>query len=187
MGSDEAAAKVVRSLRRERRPRPTSSRSSPARLAEVKGDDIDALVRTLDRELDAAGHRHPRRRLRRAASRRATSPPCARSLALAERPHAEHRARPRRVTVLAGAHLTPGDARELREHRRGVRPAAGRSCRTSRALDGSRDGSLGARQRAAPRWPRSASWARSATRSCSAPRSSRPRARCASASARRTR
>lgn len=113
MGSDEAASKTLRSLDAASHPDVIALVSGA--LAEVKGEDVDGLVRQLDRELDARvlsvhapdyaggieeGFLASVRALITLAEDPA--PP-------AETPD------PWRVTVLAGPHLSPGDVRELRD------------------------------------------------------------------------
>ena len=112
MGSDEAAARTLRALDTASRPDVIALVSGG--LAEVKGEDVDAVVRTLDRELGA-----------RVLSVHAPDYAggleegflaAVRSLlTLAEDPAAAATPDPWRVTVLAGSHLSPGDVRELRD------------------------------------------------------------------------
>ena len=112
MGSDDAAAKTLRSLDAASRPDLIALVSGG--LAEVKGEDVDALVRELDRELCA-----------RVVSVHAPDYvggledgylAAVRSLvALAADSHPQTPRDSWRVTILAGSHLSPGDVRELRD------------------------------------------------------------------------
>lgn len=110
MGSDEAAGRTLRTLNLASHPDVIALVSGG--LAEVKGEDVDALVRTLDRELEACvlsvhapdyvggieeGYLAAVRSL----------------LTLAEDPAPSAKPDPWRVTVLAGPHLSPADVREL--------------------------------------------------------------------------
>ena len=112
MGSDEAAAKVVRTIATASKPDVIALIAGG--LAEVKGDDTDALVRTLDRELmpkvlpvHAADYTGGVEEGYLAAVRAL--------LSLAEPPRGGLLPNPSRVTVLAGPSLSPADVRELRE------------------------------------------------------------------------
>jgi nitrogenase molybdenum-cofactor synthesis protein NifE len=112
MGGDEAAAKVLRGI--DAASEPEIIALIAGGLAEVKGDDVDALVRTLDRDLrakvlavhapDYAGGVEEGY----LAAVRAL-------LTLAESPKPGQRPDLSRVTVLAGPSISPADARELRE------------------------------------------------------------------------
>jgi nitrogenase molybdenum-cofactor synthesis protein NifE len=112
MGSDEAAIKVVETLATANDPDVIALISGA--LAEVKGDDTDAVVRTLDRELAPAvlpvhapdytggveeGFLAAVRAL----------------LTLTEQPASGSASTLTRVTVLAGPSVSPADARELRD------------------------------------------------------------------------
>ncbi len=131
LGSDEAAEKIVRSFaEKPAGQRPELIALVSGALAEVKGDDVDALARRLDAELDPQGRRDSRAPTTTVASKRAT-PPQSHALAGLARdvePAATPRSRPHHRP--RGAHLTPGDAVWLARARRGVRPAAGVPART---------------------------------------------------------
>jgi len=112
MGSDEAAAKTLRAL--DVATRPDVIALVAGGLSEVKGDDVDAIVRALDRELDArvigvhaADYAGGLEDGYLAAVRSL--------LTLVDDPDPDETPDPWRVTVLAGSHLSPGDVRELRE------------------------------------------------------------------------
>lgn len=112
MGSDEAAARTLRAIEAASQPDVIALVSGG--LAQVKGDDVDGLVRQLDRELHASvlavhapdyasgledGYLAAVRAL----------------IKLAEKPACDSKPDPWRVTVLAGSHLSPADVRELRD------------------------------------------------------------------------
>ncbi|PKQ29731.1 MAG: nitrogenase iron-molybdenum cofactor biosynthesis protein NifN [Actinobacteria bacterium HGW-Actinobacteria-10] len=112
MGSDEAALRTLRSLDAASHPELVALISGG--LSEVKGEDVDALVRDLDRELSACvvavhapdyvggleeGYLAAVRAL----------------ITLAEEPTSGSKVAPWLVTVLAGPHLSPGDVNELRD------------------------------------------------------------------------
>jgi nitrogenase molybdenum-cofactor synthesis protein NifE len=112
MGSDEAASKVVRGIAAASQPDVITLIAGG--LAEVKGDDTDALVRTLDRELaptvlavHASDYTGGVEEGFLAAVRSL--------LTLAEPPSSGLSPTNSRVTVLAGPSLSPVDSRELRE------------------------------------------------------------------------
>ncbi|MRR12079.1 bifunctional nitrogenase iron-molybdenum cofactor biosynthesis protein NifEN, partial [bacterium] len=112
MGSDDAAIRTLQALEEASHPQVVGLVSGC--LTEVKGDDLDALVRELDSALDARvlavhapdyaggleeGYLAAVRAL----------------LTIAEEPALGARPDPWRITVLAGPHLTPADVRELRD------------------------------------------------------------------------
>jgi nitrogenase molybdenum-cofactor synthesis protein NifE len=136
MGSENAAEKALRSV---------DDASSPdviglisGGLAEVKGDDVDAQARTLDRELNAhvlSVHASDfTGGLEEGYLAAVLS-----LLSLAESPRAGQLPTASRITVLAGPSLTPADARELREmvESFGLQPTL---VPDLSALDGSREG-----------------------------------------------
>lgn len=112
MGSDEAAAKVLRSIAEASEPDVIALISGG--LAQVKGDDTDGLVRALDRELephvlsvhapDYAGG------LEEGFLAAVLS-----LLSFATSPLPGLRPNLRRITVLAGPSVSPADAHELRD------------------------------------------------------------------------
>jgi nitrogenase molybdenum-iron cofactor biosynthesis protein NifN len=135
MGSDTAAAKVVRGIAAASEPELIALITGG--LAEVKGDDSDALVRSLDHELAAKviavhapdytggveeGYLAAVRAL----------------LTLAKEPVPGARPSLSRVTVLAGPSVSPADARELRDIVESFGLAA-TLVPDLAALDGSRD------------------------------------------------
>lgn len=112
MGSDEVAGRTLRMLDSASHPDVIALVSGG--LAEVKGDDVDALVHTLDSELGARvisvhapdyvggieeGYLAAVRSL----------------LTIAKDAVPAEEADPWRITVLAGPHLSPADVRELRD------------------------------------------------------------------------
>ena len=112
MGSDEAAANVLRALEKASHPDVIALVSGG--LAEVKGDDVDALVRSLDSEL------HARVLAVHAPDYRGGIEEGYLAAVRAIVSLAEDRSRPgtpdpRRITVLAGAHLSPADVLEMRD------------------------------------------------------------------------
>ncbi len=136
MGSDAAAERTVRGIAASAEPDVIAIVSGG--LSQVKGDDVGALSRALDRELDAAvvavhapdyegsfesGY---------AAAIEAL-------LGLAEGSAAGAPLDPAQITVLAGAHLTPADALWLRDtiESFGLAPVL---VPDIAALDGARDG-----------------------------------------------
>lgn len=109
MGSAEAAERTVRSQVASARPDLVAVVSGG--LAEVKGDDIDSSVRALDAELDCdmlAVHAPDYKGGFEDGFARAVEA----LVGLAE--ESSGAVDPHQVTVLAGAHLSPGDALELR-------------------------------------------------------------------------
>jgi len=112
MGSDTAAEKTVRSLAATASPDLVALISGG--LAEVKGDDVDALVSELDRELAPAvlGVHAPDYD----GGLESGYAAAVEALVALAGPRSEA-AGPdaARITVLAGAHLTPADARRIRE------------------------------------------------------------------------
>jgi len=112
MGSDEAATRTLRTLYAASHPDVIALVSGG--LAEVKGDDTDAVARVLDRELGAAvlpvhaPDYHGGLEDGYLAAVRAL-------ITLAEEPAASAAPDPWRVTVLAGPSLSPADVRELRD------------------------------------------------------------------------
>lgn len=112
MGSDEAARKTVRSVVEAASPEVVTLVGGS--LAAVKGDDLDALVRDLDKELGPAVlavHAPDHEGGLESGYAAAVEA----LVALAEPPERGGATDPRQITVLAGAHLTPADARWLRE------------------------------------------------------------------------
>ena len=111
-------------------------------LAEVKGDDVDALVRDARPRARRARFSPCTRRTTPAASRTATSRPCARCSRSPRSPHPAGHARPLARHRARGPHLSPGRRARAARHRRGVRARSRSSCRTSRrsmaAAQGSR-------------------------------------------------
>ncbi len=136
MGSEDAAGAAVRSADAGSHPELIALVSGS--LAEVKGDDLDGLVRQLDRELDATvivihapDHTGGLEDGYLAAVRALVG--------LAEADAVDAAPRHDRVTVLCGAHLTPGDVRELRNIIESFQLEAVMLPDLS-ALDGSREG-----------------------------------------------
>jgi len=120
LGSGEAAEKVIRSFaERPAGERPGLVALISGALAEVKGEDTDALARVLDADGDVA----PRVVAVHAPDYEggleagyAAAVAAAAGLAVDVAPGVpDAMVDPWRVTVLAGAHLTPGDAVWLRE------------------------------------------------------------------------
>jgi nitrogenase molybdenum-cofactor synthesis protein NifE len=117
LGGDETLRKSVSGLANSAKPSVLAVIASAT--AEVKGDDIDAVIRDLDHELapavitvHAPDYQGGLEEGYLAAVRALVA------LAEEHTPGEAHRAaagEPPRVTVLAGAHLTPADARELRD------------------------------------------------------------------------
>ncbi len=138
LGSEDAAEKLVRSFaHKPQAQRPELIAVVSGALAEVKGDDADALARRLDKEVE------PTVLAVRAPDYNggleegyAAAVAAVAELAL-DRPTASV-CDPDRITVLCGAHLTPGDAVWLRETCEdfGLRPTF---LPDLGALDGSRE------------------------------------------------
>lgn len=136
MGSDEAANKTVRSIAESASPEVVALVGGS--LSAVKGDDLDALACGLDRELDPAVFAvHSPDHEGGLESGYAAAVEAL--LELAEPLRAGEAVDPLQVTLLVGAHLTPADARWLREtvHSFGLTPVF---VPDPGALDGSRDG-----------------------------------------------
>jgi nitrogenase molybdenum-cofactor synthesis protein NifE len=115
LGSDEAARKAIRPFAEKPVPgRPELVALVSGALAEVKGDDIDALAARLDREFEppvlavhAPDYAGGLEEGYAAAVAAVASLACDRG--------SDAAAHPNRITVLCGSHLTPGDAVWLRE------------------------------------------------------------------------
>lgn len=115
LGSDDAAEKVVRTFaEKPATQRPELVAIVSGALAEVKGDDVDALARRLDANSDpkviaihAADYDGGLEEGYAAAVHTLAG--------LARDVDATTELNPDRITVLAGTHLTPGDAVWLRE------------------------------------------------------------------------
>jgi len=112
MGSDEAAVKVVRGIDEALEPEVIALVAGG--LAEVKGDDLDGLVRTLDRDVRAkvlAVHAPDY-----AGGLEEGYLAAVKALLAHVEPLAPgEKTDPWHVTVLAGPSVSPADARELRE------------------------------------------------------------------------
>lgn len=115
LGSEDAAAGVVRAaLAKREADRPEIVALVSGALAEVKGDDLDAMVRSLDAGTTShviAVHAPDYT----GGLEEGYAAAVAAVAELAEGPARDAGVDPWRVTVLAGAHLTPADALWVRE------------------------------------------------------------------------
>ena len=112
MGSDEAAAKVVRGIDATSEPDVIALISGG--LAEVKGDDTDALARSLDRDVGSTVLAVHAPDYSGGVEEGYLASVLA-LLTLAEPPKPGLLPNLSRVTVLAGPSISPADARELRD------------------------------------------------------------------------